>query len=150
MTRNVAAIVEVADWIDTHPHLHDQRYWASQTDCGTAFCVAGVRAHLDGWHPLVADGELVDCRYIAADTGTETLIADHAKQRLGLTENEAAFLFSYQWQPAEDGTVGDALRRFAAGEPLLAVTDAYLRDGLLAIAGPDHPLVVDYRTATHS
>lgn len=41
-------------YIEAHPEEHEQAYWFHRTDegCGTAACLAGTLALLDGWEPV--------------------------------------------------------------------------------------------------
>jgi hypothetical protein len=48
MTVNKELLRETMDAILAHPEKHDQSNWATETDCGTAYCFAGWVCHLSG------------------------------------------------------------------------------------------------------
>jgi hypothetical protein len=50
---NLEKLDEAIALIERNPELHKQSYWFSKTDggCGTAYCLAGALALLDGWEP---------------------------------------------------------------------------------------------------
>lgn len=68
----------------------NQLVYGEMTECGTALCVAGWRAHLDGelvFSPigLTAQGVIIDGKEFGIDT--------YARQAFGLTHNDAKMLF---------------------------------------------------------
>ncbi len=71
----------------------DQSTWASRTGCGTACCVAGKAALLDGWQPEFADEPGVNYTIIFAKGGRTWPVDDIAQDVLGLTDEEADDLF---------------------------------------------------------
>lgn len=92
--------MQVREKIETEPEAHDQRTWATAQsdpresgDCGTAYCVAGWAAVLDGqkleweenedgfWEALFLEDSPVSIRLYAA-------------QALGLTRPEGGALFA--------------------------------------------------------
>lgn len=51
---NIEKLDEAIAYIEEHPEEHDQSYWFQKKDCGTAMCLAGTIAWLDGWRPVWA------------------------------------------------------------------------------------------------
>lgn len=95
---NTDLLMQVREQIVTEPETHRQGVWAvAQSDprkggdCGTAYCVAGWAAVLDGqqldWDEI-GNGEW-DASLIVGGA----LISDHAQDALGLTYTEQCQLF---------------------------------------------------------
>lgn len=95
---NTDLLMQVREKILNEPERHYQAYWALATsnpaeggDCGTAYCVAGWAAVLDGgklrWQP----GPLDNWQALYLVGGRS--IASHAERALGLTPGEADRLF---------------------------------------------------------
>ncbi len=99
--------------IRSHPEQHDQSVFYLKSHCGTAACIAGWTAVLNG-----AD---LDTRYISRSDGLKAtkvrmpstdrfiLIDDYAGGVLGLTDEESRDLFSGDTTEAEALAVLDAL-----------------------------------------
>lgn len=49
---NEDLLIQALVQIVKHPETWDQAFWATQTDCGTAFCVAGHVATMTGWRAI--------------------------------------------------------------------------------------------------
>jgi len=77
---NTDAMIEVREAIRMNPKLHRQALWVTSRSCGTSYCIAGWRMHLDG---LTLEN-LAD---------RETSPAEYARARFGLTGEEAEVLF---------------------------------------------------------
>lgn len=120
-TRNAQAILEVAAHIETYPERYNQTEWGQDTDCGSAFCVAGTRAVLDGIDYETNCVVRSDRRRAYAWLEVVS-VGLHAQDRFGLSDMEAKILFSQHWLPREGMTVPEALRRLAAGWPVVLVT----------------------------
>jgi hypothetical protein len=114
-------------WIEANPERHQQQSWARRREgCGTAFCLAGVVAHLAGAQP-VFDPTLADlldevtARIDTAD-GHRRLIEDYAAELLGIGRDEADWLFrayNDRWNLHE---IRDELAESLAAESALEPT----------------------------
>ncbi|WP_280455453.1 hypothetical protein [Nocardia brasiliensis] len=85
----------VSEHVHAHPEQHDQTifYRDDAGSCGTAGCIAGWTAVLDGARPIFA--ELGSCLAFEVSTpGGDRLIAEYARKALGLTADEARRLFT--------------------------------------------------------
>lgn len=90
---NVALLRQTMDAVLAHPELHRQSMWATRTDCGTAYCYAGMACHLSGIEPAFdvwPAGTTIRTAYWVAD-GRE--IGAVAQELLGLDDDSAAALF---------------------------------------------------------
>lgn len=100
------------DFIERHPEAHRQGEWLSipnevackassevgkPWDCGTTGCLAGWVVSFDGWKPVFPkwafDGPRASVDEVTKD-GKRALIMDAAKDILGITGEEAEYLFS--------------------------------------------------------
>lgn len=111
MERNTELMLQVADFIESHPEQHDQKNWfvdkkgglvkypttteIPEDRCGTTACVAGWAVVLSG----------IRCTYWW----------DGGRDVLGITQDEANFLFSCSLTTDQ---VLEALKLFAKGETL--------------------------------
>ncbi|WP_148310936.1 hypothetical protein [Nocardia brasiliensis] len=85
----------VSEHVHAHPAQHDQTifYRDDAGAGGTAGCIAGWTAVLDGAQPIFA--ELGSCLAFEVSTpGGDRLIAEYARKALGLTADEARELFT--------------------------------------------------------
>lgn len=126
MKRNTELFDKIADQIEREPQSYDQETWGreAKTPCGTAHCVAGWAAALEGYLPMMG----TDWNFVMApnDTGlTEGTRIEAAldvegvgAELLGLTEDEADALFHSDWEPGPNETVPEALRAIGDGEPV--------------------------------
>lgn len=95
---NVDLLMQVREKIVNEPEKHNQGSWATAQsdpreggDCGTAYCVAGWAAVLDGQE---LDWQCGSIGWMASWlAGMDRAIDTHARIVLGLTENEAFRLF---------------------------------------------------------
>lgn len=122
MKRNKELFYKIADKIEAEPERYDQDTWGAQTACGTAHCVAGWAANLEGcratgglgapsWGLVIPpNGEIQSVRYFAMGA-------------LGLTEEEADNLFCATWVPRLGLSVPEALRLLGEGVDLESVSD---------------------------
>lgn len=91
LTPNLPLLRKALDWAELEakkPRREsqwNQAMWLSETDCGTAYCIAGYVAH------ITADINRDDG--IGMTTLSGVLIPRHATRELGLTNGEAAQLF---------------------------------------------------------
>lgn len=86
----------VSAHIHAHPDQHRQGDWYQETDCGTAACIAGWTAVLDGAElakNFYDDGFVEASAVEGVRTGGTTSIATYARVALGLTPDEAKELF---------------------------------------------------------
>lgn len=65
-----------------------------QPHCGTAYCAAGYVAHLDGMLKDNDNAFVSQPDHPDADDDGEISISQYAKERLGLTETQAAAMFN--------------------------------------------------------
>jgi hypothetical protein len=91
---NLPLLRAVLAQIDATPERWDQSMWASRTECGTAFCVAGWAVHIS--HPDAKPkfnlyGEALTCRLPGFG---DVYIMDEARRLLAITRDEASLLFS--------------------------------------------------------
>lgn len=104
----VALMEAVADMIEAHPERYDQQQWKVETECGTAYCLAG-------WACQIALGRLPWRNGVAAT----------ARDLLGLTDGERYNLFVESWKPHAGLSVPDALRKIAGGASIADVSREY-------------------------
>jgi hypothetical protein len=112
---DVTKLFETLDAILAHPEMHDQRNWATQTECGTTYCFAGWRAVLDGYTEMDWVGWRENVAGYARKPDTERWvdIPNHAARSLDLTPNQVEALFYFSGTLAD---VKDTVDRIAAGE----------------------------------
>lgn len=81
-------------WIDENPNLHDQRIWFEQAECGTACCLAGTVAMLNGWQPVFGT-EGVDQRVtgVVTDGTLYRPVQEVAQELLRIDRYDANHLF---------------------------------------------------------
>lgn len=147
MTRNAEAIRKVADHIEAHPDQYLQAEYATRTDCGTAYCIAGTVGVQQGLQParFNSEGRGSGC-WVDPVTEERASIETLAESLLGLSQFESGALFDPYWKPADGMTVPEALRRFANGSCLLAVSD----ENVLARFGqPGTTLYAEYQKEIH-
>jgi hypothetical protein len=86
----------VSAHIHANPDQHRQGDWYQEDDCGTAACVAGWTAVLDGAElskNFYPDGFVEASAVEGALAGGTRSIASYAREALGLTPDEAKELF---------------------------------------------------------
>jgi hypothetical protein len=98
-------LYDVMDFIDQNPKLHDQAIWAATSSCGTTACFAGWTALRNGYHLDGRDNFRRD------SDGVSVSPSDVAEGILGLTYNQAAFMFWGTRTRAELRGYIDSLRR---------------------------------------
>lgn len=97
-------------YIEAHPEEHKQEIWFQRGGCGTAACLAGVVALLDGWTPVWTGGEARDVekdgdrRYVG-NVATDLL-------RLGDESDERDYLF---FRAADIGDIKRFREEYTAG-----------------------------------
>jgi hypothetical protein len=98
--RNVELLEKTMQHILDHPEKHDQNYWFTQTECGTAACFAGWACLLSGyevnWSSEDAYTNLSGTRRTWGVTGSDGEESDaigSAQELLGLTSQESNTLF---------------------------------------------------------
>jgi hypothetical protein len=90
-TPNAELAYRVLDRIDAEPYRWIQGDWATETDCGTAYCFAGWAVVLAGREPVWDYGE---CSYVADDRGVDEgtqFIGDAAREALGVEDTGSLF-----------------------------------------------------------
>lgn len=128
---NLDKLDQAIAYIEAHPEEWQQEFWAEKTACGTALCLAGTLAALDGWKPtrwwaVKADSGEIQRTYSAIKNRKVRDIEDVAHDILGLERSPAAEPFSDDERMAHrlfrsSNTLGDIKRyrdRIAAGELL--------------------------------
>lgn len=118
--RNYKLFDKIAKSIEENPSSYDQTRWGETGQCGTRFCIAGWAAFETGCLPR--DKSPVSERFfwgtvVTAD-GEISGIIDHARDALGLTEDESLDLFDSDWTPPNGMSVSQALRSFGDGLPI--------------------------------
>jgi hypothetical protein len=87
MTINTDLLLEIREQIASHPETHDQSTWASRTDCGTTYCIAGWAAMLTGaqinWYAYEFGPTGEGAITVNADSYTET-VEGYAARVMGL------------------------------------------------------------------
>lgn len=119
--RNIALLTAVRDLIDTTPSAHDQAQWVVIPDsavtfepdskyatvsCASACCVAGHAAMLSGDKALVHTSDrreyknsiVYSVARVQDANGKTQFIEDRAQELLGLTSEEANYLFLPDWK----------------------------------------------------
>ena len=107
--RNVELFDKIAKAIEDEPDRYDQAVYGGGGSCGTAHCVAGWAAALEGCTPKMDTW----CTVVLPD-GTVDKIDSFAQKRLGLDEMDAEALFAAGWRP-ETRSVPDELRAIGRG-----------------------------------
>lgn len=95
---NTDLLMQVREKIVNEPEKHEQSRWARAFsdprkggDCGTAYCVAGWAAVLDGQKlAWIAFGDFWEASVLIGGVG----ISPYAMETLGLSMNEARRLFA--------------------------------------------------------
>lgn len=91
MELNVPLLDSVMKQITEFPELHDQGWFFTDTDCGTACCFAGWACVLAGYEPDMAWG---DNRGAGVNSPDGVKGAwEVAQELLGLTDDQALVLF---------------------------------------------------------
>ena len=124
-------MLAVADYIEAHPDHYNQLHWeqaSHASDCGTTWCIAGVAIHLE--HPEQEKvKELVHREREASYQGVDYVnVSDYAAGLLGLTEDQAVFLFAALWIPhgghyPRDVLYDPVIQAKAVAEALRGVAD---------------------------
>jgi hypothetical protein len=122
MMANVEKCQAVMDHIRMNPELHNQRYWGTKTECGTAFCFAGLTCVLNGhtnfeWR----SGDVYGVS--AAKSYAELVIVDQVKMHVRML---AASLLDLDWHESHvlfgtQNTVDDLelmVKNLANGDPI--------------------------------
>lgn len=93
---NIEELDRALKWIEENPEQHDQSVFAQRTSCGTAMCLAGVVAMLNGWTPIFrSDGYEAEQTEMAEDgNGERGSIPMVAMCLLDLGNDEADRLFA--------------------------------------------------------
>ncbi len=115
MTRNKDLFRRIAATLRAQPMHYDQAQWGEDADgytehtCGTAHCIAGHAASLEGMLPKeesTAGGRALGltprlnwAHVHSPGENRSHRVAPWAQTRLGLTGNEAHILFSGDWIP---------------------------------------------------
>lgn len=95
---NVPLLRKAVEWAEVENALPNgmwsQRFWAQQTECGTAYCIAGFVAQemsdgIDFWQGIRIASQCID-----PDSGDKVSISTFAAERLGLTLAESDALFA--------------------------------------------------------
>ena len=111
-TPNLPLLRKVLDHIDAHPDEWNQSMWATETECGTAYCVAGHAV-------AMTEGVIFDeFGYGPAESLCWT---DGAQKALGVTDDEGLSLF-YAGNTRAD--VQRAAERIAAADDAAAARPA--------------------------
>lgn len=134
-TRNVFALKAVRDLIKKSPAKHDQTNWFSvssdvvkfedgsvaKVSCGTTACVAGWASSLAGDvlviqpHDWDEDEQMFRPSNVQTLEGNTVYIENRGREVLGLTHNEAEYLFDQNRTRAE---VLDNLKALIQGQQI--------------------------------
>jgi hypothetical protein len=79
---NIDVAERAIGWIEANPEKHNQKMWATETECGTTMCLAGVIAHQAGGR-MIFEGVDITAKCVTAE-GIETDIPTYASELLGL------------------------------------------------------------------
>ena len=134
MTRTpeqAAHIRAIADQIELEPGSYDQGTYGckeKQSSCGTAHCIAGWSAKLDGWSPRIGHGWGLLIR--GGDDGMLEYAAceEVAGKNMGVCEEDYEVLFNVDWEPIDSMTVPQALRALADGASVSDITPSQWGD----------------------
>lgn len=116
--RNKELFYKIAEVVEHSPQLYNQHSWGKITSCGTVHCIAGWAAALSGYR-RTGSGEHINWLIVRDHLGAEALVYNVARELLGIREEEADELFSFDWEPEEGKTVAQALRDFGNGAAIL-------------------------------
>lgn len=121
--RNKELFNQIADKIEREPENYCQSLWGDKTQqsCGTAHCIGGWAAALSGYKTV--DGLFWS---EVKKNKRKYEIVSLVTNLLGLSQVEAAKLFSYHWKPKssfndlgyDKHDVPNALRRIANGHTI--------------------------------
>lgn len=89
-TPNIPLLRQAMDAILANPEKHDQSMWATRTDCGTAYCYAGMTCHLSGLEP---DFDFIGADWACAIRGSDEVIREAATRLLNIDGTTAHHLF---------------------------------------------------------
>jgi hypothetical protein len=116
---NMPLLRRILHQIDEHPETYEQSVYASDSPCGTSYCVAGHAAVMSGakpyWQRL--DPLSTEPYFRADETEDGEMIRVVAQQALGLTDDEACQLFDSE-NCREDVELVAYRIAGRAGEPL--------------------------------
>ena len=131
MERNRELFLKLAAKIRSVPKCYDQSTWgesvekSTEVPCGTVACIAGHTCLLAGWHPTIHLSGCYDYTSFSKQKNQPTdrdeegqeYVQDIAQRELGITRQEAFYLFDAGWHPAENNypDVATALEAFANG-----------------------------------
>ena len=114
MSRNEELFRKVADAIEREPESYDQGWFFRDLGCGTTACIAG-------WAVALAkhQGNLSAACRSYPDAVNEWMLLEPesipATALLGLTTDDASYLFGQGWRPHDGLSVPDALRKIGEG-----------------------------------
>lgn len=98
---NAELAYRVLDQIDARPELHEQLWWFTITDCGTAGCFAGWTCMLSGDKPSTNGGPPIhllnvgdEASYALRPDGQVEYVSDRARALLGIDESLGRSLFA--------------------------------------------------------
>ncbi len=131
--RNTALFYRIADEIEVFPEEYNQSVWGNRrknTPCGTAFCIAGHGAHLTGWNPRTFSDNSADWTLVQRGDGTRVYAESVGQRELGLTDEEASFLFNSSWRPKYGRTVPQVLRQIGDGARISEVSRRYRTESI--------------------
>lgn len=110
MKPNIPLLTEIQDWVQVEAARKkankqrrsrmpqngprwNQRHWIANTDCGTAYCVAGYAATRNGERPVFEDSTSYSI-VVELPDGTIKSIRQHATHTLGISRDQASRLFN--------------------------------------------------------
>lgn len=95
---NVPLLRKAVEWAEvenTLPNgMWNQRFWAQQTDCGTAYCIAGFVAQETSGGIDFFKGVKIASQCLDPDSNSLVSINTFAREHLGLTIAESDALFA--------------------------------------------------------
>lgn len=123
MTPNESLFVEVLAHVVAFPETWNQGDWITTPTfadpnvpftpaCGTAFCVAGYVAHLDGLRFVYDDSTQLGEPCVVVPNGTPVPVPAYAAERLGLTFAQSLVMFAPNVKTLDD-LFGQAARLLA-------------------------------------
>ena len=109
---NIPLLRKAVEWAEAEAAKTDgtclwyQRNWAVETECGTAYCIAGfvVTQTVAGASVVIPDWDADDPYAVLQIDGARADWISVGRDALGLTADEASGLFH------EDNTIGDVRR----------------------------------------
>lgn len=113
---NLELLRRVLRQIDEHPETWEQSDYATKTQCGTRYCVAGHAVAMNGIEMQWRQGDYPDQEY-AMRTTSQVEIFCEAQERIGLTDYEADKLFNASNSRADLERIATQIAD-RAGEPL--------------------------------